>query len=103
MIEFFDFSGVRPSADRSPDKTILKACIEILERLARLQCPMGYPTHDADEVACPVLEFRNDRPETLLALAQRHGETSAELSMKKDQRGGSSKVAAAARRKPRQR
>src|SRR5262249_19976654 len=52
-------------------KPILKAGIEIIERLTRSECPFGYPTHDADEVPCAVLEFRNDRYETILALAQR--------------------------------
>jgi hypothetical protein len=31
---------------------------------------MGYPAHDADEVPCAVLESHNNRPETILALAQ---------------------------------
>jgi hypothetical protein len=38
----------------------------------RSQGSLGHRAHNANEVPRAVLEFRNDRPETLLALAQRH-------------------------------
>jgi hypothetical protein len=53
-------------------KAILKAGFEVVECLARLQCPMGNPAHDTDKIPRGVLEFRNDGPEMILAFAQRH-------------------------------